>query len=350
MPASTRDNLLKLPRRTYRLRILGMGLGALPALVVLAELEGAWPDWVWVLFGGYLWPHLAYAIALRSRDPFASERRNLMFDSVIAGSFVPLMHFNLLPSVLLIAVVIADKVNTGVRGLWLWSLPGMLAALVLSAWAHGFAIAPQTSMAVMLACLPIMVIHTLAVSASTYGLVRRVQKQNLQLQALSQRDALTGLYSRGHWEGLAQQVLDRHQHGAPACLALLDVDQFKPINDRHGHAVGDDVLRAIAAALQPALPEGAHAGRLGGDEFVLALPLDVAAARALGDGLRTGIGAIAIERAPGLRVSVSIGLAAPVDGDLRAWLEAADRALYAAKQAGRNRVALAGDLGTAAPQ
>jgi len=189
----------------------------------------------------------------------------------------------------------------------------------------------------LLACLPIMVIHTLAVAASSYQLVRRVQAQNLQLDKLSRFDSLTGLGSRAHWQAMAAGLL---QPGQPATLLLVDVDRFKDTNDRHGHAVGDDLLRAIASCILSVLPAGGHAGRLGGDEFVVALPLAPADAASFAETLLAEVKALELPRAPGLRGSISIGLAPPPAGapDLRAWLEAADRALYLAKANGRGRL------------
>jgi diguanylate cyclase len=121
--------LESLHHRTYRFRILGMGLGGVPVAVVLAETAATWPLWAWMVFGCLLWPHLAYAMARSSADPFAAERRNLAIDSLIAGSMVPLMQFNLLPSVVLLTVTTADKINSGIRNLWLRSLPGMVLGL-----------------------------------------------------------------------------------------------------------------------------------------------------------------------------------------------------------------------------
>lgn len=331
------------PRRIYPFRVFGIGLGALPVLWVLHEVQAPWPAWAWTLFTCFAWPHLALWWALRSADPLKAELRNLMIDSVIAGSLVPLMQFNLLPSAVLLSVVTSDKINSGIRGLWQRSLPGMLLALLATAAFTGFALRPQTSMEVIVATLPLLVIHTLAVSTASYRLVRRVQKQNRQLAALNRRDALTGLQSRGYWERQAQRVLDQQQRsGAPAMLVLLDIDQFKQINDRHGHGTGDDVLHAIADLLARAIPADAHAGRLGGDEFVVVLPVAPAEARQLAERLRAGVEALDFRAAPGLRASVSIGLAEAADGnrlDLREWIEAADRAMYRAKQGGRNRVA-----------
>ncbi|WP_223809654.1 diguanylate cyclase [Thermomonas sp. XSG] len=320
------------------MRTLGMGLGLLPVAMVLQERHAGIAAWAWAFFCGLVWPHLAYRLAARSRDAYRTELQNLVIDSALAASLVPLMHFSLLPSVMLVSVTTADKISSGVRGLWRRSLLPMLAALLVSGLLNGFGVDVSTSMNTLLACLPIMVIHTLAVSASSYQLVRRVQAQNLQLDKLSRFDSLTGLGSRAHWEAMASGLLQ--PAGRPATLMLVDVDRFKDTNDRHGHAVGDDLLRAIASCIQSVLPADGHAGRLGGDEFVVALPLPPVDAARIAESLLAQVQALEFPRAPGLRGSISIGLAAPPAGtcDLRAWLEAADRALYLAKANGRGRL------------
>lgn len=343
-PALSPRNLSSLPHRTYRFRVLGMGLASLPQFAVYSELQSHWASWAWTAFCCLVWPHVAYLMARRNKDPLRAELRNFVIDSMMAGSWVPLMHFNLLPSVVLLTVANADKINSGVRGLWQRSLPGMISALLIVGLAMGFAFQPQTSLMVMLACLPILVIHTLAVSLSTYRLVRKLQRQNQRFEELSQRDGLTGLFNRRHWQDKMEQLLLRHQEiGEPATLALLDVDRFKDINDLHGHAAGDDVLRAIAALLvQDSMAQDPHVGRLGGDEFAIALPHSMGQAQVAAERLRAAVEAFQFDNAPGLRCSVSIGLAPPPDDrtlGLREWIEAADRALYRAKHAGRNRVA-----------
>jgi diguanylate cyclase len=328
-----------LPRLTYRFRVLGMGLAALPLGVVLHDLDAGWPAWAWMVATCFAWPHLAYLLAVRSRDPYAAEARNFLVDSVFAGSWLPLMHFNLLPSAVLLTVVTADKVNSGVPGLWLKALPGTLLAMLAVGLATGFAVDYPSRTAVVLACLPILVIHTLAVSANLYRLMRRVQQQNQQLEELARRDSLTGLDSRGHWQAQARRRLARQEADAPPMtLVLIDIDHFKRINDQFGHAAGDDVLRALAALLRTTLPPGQVAGRLGGDEFAVLLPLDLDSAKREAERLREAVQAAVVEGQPGLAFSISLGLAAaPAGGELRAWMEAADRALYRAKRGGRNR-------------
>ncbi|KFN47852.1 hypothetical protein N790_07210 [Arenimonas malthae CC-JY-1] len=328
-----------LPRLTYRFRVLGMGLAALPLGVVLHDLDAGWLAWAWVLGTCFAWPHLAYLLAVRSRDPYAAEARNFLIDSVFAGSWVPLVHFNLLPSAVLLTVATADKVNSGVPRLWLKALPGTLLAMLAVGLATGFAVDYPSRTAVVLACLPIMVIHTLAVSANLYRLMRRVQQQNQQLEELARRDSLTGLDSRGHWQAQARRQLERStRDGAPSMLLLIDIDHFKAINDRFGHAAGDDVLRTLAALVRSTLPAGQVAGRLGGDEFAVLLPLGQAAAEREAERLREAVQAAVFQGQPGLAFSISLGLAeAPEGGDLRDWMEAADQALYRAKHGGRNR-------------
>ncbi|MGV8943663.1 diguanylate cyclase [Thermomonas sp.] len=335
-------HLHAIPKRIYRFRTLGMGLSFLAIATVLIELDAAWPAWTWATFCCLLWPHVAYQLARRNGDPFGAELRNLMIDSALAGSLVPVMHFNLLPSVVLVTVASADKINIGVRGLLLRSLPGVLIGALIMGLLTGFSMHMATSTPVLLATLPIMVIHTLAVSVSSHRLIRRVQSQNRRLDEISRIDSLTGLEMRGHWRANAGQLLEKHVAGiTDATLLLVDVDLFKQINDRNGHTIGDDVLQAIATVIKNALPPCSHAGRIGGDEFAIAMPMDEDSARKVAAIILAGVEALEFSFVPPLRCSVSIGIAGPVldDASLRAWLEAADHALYRAKAAGRNRIA-----------
>jgi diguanylate cyclase (GGDEF)-like protein len=126
----------------------------------------------------------------------------------------------------------------------------------------------------------------------------------------------------------------------PAALLMLDLDHFKSINDRHGHMVGDQALRALAAVLRRTLRVHDVAGRYGGQEFGILLPgSGEAGAGVLAERLRRRIEAAVLEPRRGVRATVSIGYAAlaPSDASHVAWVDRADRALYRAKAEGRNR-------------
>lgn len=164
-----------------------------------------------------------------------------------------------------------------------------------------------------------------------------------QIYQLATHDALTELYNRRHFIEVADKEIARAlRHPWPLSLCIIDVDLFKPVNDRHGHLCGDEVLRQIAAVVRRHARAGDVAARIGGEEFALLLPecaLDDATVFA--DRLREAVAATAF--APGgepQRITVSIGIAvlAPGREDRPALMAAADAALYRAKHAGRNRV------------
>ncbi|MBI5069708.1 MAG: GGDEF domain-containing protein [Deltaproteobacteria bacterium] len=157
-------------------------------------------------------------------------------------------------------------------------------------------------------------------------------------------DPLTKVHNRKAFdERLEQAVQLQKAFGGDACLLLVDVDHFKQANDTAGHAVGDQVLRGVADAIvQVFLRKKDFVARYGGDEFaVLLRETEMASALALAERVAGRVRALPIAGAEGpLRVTVSIGVAAAAPGDeARTWFERADRGLYAAKAAGRDRVA-----------
>jgi diguanylate cyclase (GGDEF)-like protein len=123
---------------------------------------------------------------------------------------------------------------------------------------------------------------------------------------------------------------------------MLDIDHFKQVNDTYGHAVGDQVLRAVARRCRESLRGIDLLGRYGGEEFAALLPEDeLAGARRAAERLRQHIANAPVDTERGLlNITISLGAAAVSEGcpDLTALLDRADAAMYAAKKAGRNRV------------
>lgn len=338
-PASRKNTY----RHIYPLRTLGMGLGGLLLGSVLYGTPS--PAWTWWLLalGALGWPHLAYLLARHSRDPYRAEVRNLLIDSAIVGLWVPLMHFNLLPSVVLVAVTTYDKFSTGIKRLWLYSLPGMLGTGALATLLLRPEPRLESSLLVVIFTLPVIIVHTMAVSVASYRLIRTVARQNRELEAMRRTDAQTGLAARSHWQEQASASLERfHASGEPACLLMIDIDHFKPINDVHGHTVGDEVIRAVGQVILDCVRAHDHAGRYGGDEFaVVCSGVHADEAQAIAERIRDRIAAVRLRELPELQLTSSIGLAETGRShiSLRDWINDADTALYRAKHGGRNQVA-----------
>lgn len=181
-----------------------------------------------------------------------------------------------------------------------------------------------------------------------------------QLRALATTDALTGMFNRRHFLQRLDEdwAVSQRLPEQPVSVLLLDVDHFKHVNDTHGHAVGDEMLKHCAALINAGLRKSDTAGRLGGEEFaVLLRGADASAARWLAERLRVAVADTPLVVGDlHLSVTVSIGVSGFMIEDTSgmAALKRADAAMYRAKQAGRNRVevdaaAAAAPAGVAVP-
>jgi diguanylate cyclase (GGDEF)-like protein len=163
----------------------------------------------------------------------------------------------------------------------------------------------------------------------------------VQLQSVT--DSLTGIFNRRHFFALAEREFHRaSRFGRPLSAIMLDIDHFKQVNDSHGHAVGDQVIVAVAKLCRTSIRAIDILGRYGGEEFVFVLPeTDAGGARQLAERLRQRIEAMNFTTQAGtLTCTASLGVSSTAlqAADVHALVANADVALYAAKQAGRNRV------------
>ena len=169
-------------------------------------------------------------------------------------------------------------------------------------------------------------------------------RREKRIARLAARDPLTALYNRRALEMRGQRLLDSVSAVRPGALLLMDVDNFKLVNDLYGHSAGDRLLVALSEIIRSALPKGALVARLGGDEFVMLLS-DTSSEQilALGRTLREAFHSIASESfSTPQPVTLSIGanLFSQPPPSLAALLERSDAALYESKRGGRNRIQL----------
>lgn len=207
---------------------------------------------------------------------------------------------------------------------------------------------PPVAEAIHFGYLCAALLSTALLSSEMTKLRRRMKRKKEELEqaletirTLATVDELTALANRRHMNELLSAEERRQPAGGGSCVALLDIDFFKQVNDRHGHALGDAVLREFAAAARGALRANDTLARWGGEEFLLLLP-DAAPhdARQVLERMAEHVHALRVEGLdPGRRISFSAGLAERRFGE--PFTEAicrADKALYQAKASGRDRI------------
>ena len=172
-----------------------------------------------------------------------------------------------------------------------------------------------------------------------------LRKELEQVKEESLTDALTSIANRKAFDAALDRVFKESQEeGAPFCVLLADIDYFKKFNDTYGHLIGDKVLRFVGATLKRCVKGRDIAARFGGEEFAVILPqTDMAGAGVLAEQIRTAVSSGGLKDKKTNEsygtITISLGIAQCVPGDRpNDMLQRADRALYAAKQGGRNRV------------
>ncbi|MFT4808726.1 MAG: diguanylate cyclase [Paraglaciecola sp.] len=173
-----------------------------------------------------------------------------------------------------------------------------------------------------------------------------MQSLNSQLEKISRIDGLTGLYNRRFWEEQFVMEYKRDKRSeSPSALIMLDIDNFKKVNDTYGHPAGDEVIKTLAGIIKKATRETDIAGRYGGEEFSIILPdTPVANVEFVAERIRRLVEkCVVVYDEINISFTVSIGIAGfkHTYKDSTQWLDTADKSLYLAKAAGKNRVILA---------
>ena len=180
--------------------------------------------------------------------------------------------------------------------------------------------------------------YLLVVAIAIAGL-SQLRHTHTQLEQMATHDPLTNvLNARAFSHELAQELSRNRRYGRPLALIYLDLDDFKTVNDAHGHATGDAVLRLVADAMRSAVRQADVVGRLGGDEFGVLMPeTDGDVAHAAANRLFSGIRTV-FRGTPSVTASIGVVSVSGTEAGTDELLRKADQAMYAAKRAGKDRV------------
>ncbi|NBB90157.1 MAG: diguanylate cyclase [Spirochaetes bacterium] len=174
------------------------------------------------------------------------------------------------------------------------------------------------------------------------GLNRELERVNQELERVARFDVLSGLMNRmSLFDALNVEIERSMRSGLPLCGIMVDIDHFKEVNDTFGHPCGDKVIRELGAVFRRELRKYDYAGRYGGEEFFVALPnSSLNQASMFGERVRSSLEELSVECEEGaVTISVSMGVAKFRRGESRdMWISRTDRAMYVAKQKGRNRI------------
>ncbi len=325
-------------RLDYLPRIIGLGLGAVAVGSVLYEIGAAAGWWFLLVVNGFLWPHLAFFLARRSKDSTRFEHSNLLLDSALVGLWIAAMQFNLLVSGLIAAMVWMNNITIGGARFFLKGLAATAIGVVSGGLFAGFAWMPEPSLLNVVCALPMLLVYPQLIGWWTNRILRRLHDKRRMLERLSQLDGLSGLNNRQYWEFLARGEFSRARRQDTSCsLLLLDIDRFKEFNDAHGHVAGDEVIRRMGRVLRRCVRLEDPIGRYGGEEFAVVLTgAGAAEALAKAEAIRESVVRASRDNG-GLTVSIGIAELEPDIDDFTVWVEHADRALYRAKALGRDR-------------
>ena len=316
------------PRQAFLVFQVGLGFVAISALGTYRLLQG----------------NLAHAV----------------FDYALVGLFAVITRYAIRPEYIDLATRLLVGVYTA--GVWLvllligqeglyWSFAGLLAsffaipvrdALINAAITLIICIASVFGEMAPDDRIAFTVVYIL-LTAYSYYFSSRLWQENSRLEKAARIDPLTELPNRRSLDddlaALAQRL---PAQSAPHTLLVIDIDFFKRINDEFGHAAGDRVLAGVAAALRANLPTGATLYRFGGEEFVAVIPHTEPLAERAAESMRIAMEQTNLLRGDDRKVTVSIGLAGwRTTDDPRSWFQRADKALYDAKEQGRNQTKLA---------
>lgn len=329
-------------KRMYLMRLLGTFLCFIPVLSVLIEHHRS--VWLMILLGAnaFIWPTVAWLRARRSPTPLATEHQHLVLDAGAGGFWIAMMAVNPLTSVVIATILLSDRLSAGGITLLKKAAALMLVVFLVTWLTQGMEVDGYVSQRTMFATLPLIAIYLLAMSMLTDSIAQRLRIKSRELERIAMMDPLLDIANRRLLEKRIDHELNKlRQTCRESALMFIDIDNFKDVNDRFGHKVGDAMLATVSKILHLATRPTDTPARLGGDEFVILLPdTSVDEAQIVATRIMDAAAVMKDVAQEAVHCTLSIGIACATrdTSSVADWLQAADSALYHAKREGKNRI------------
>ena len=325
-----------LVERTYKPRIAGLLLYGICIGSVLASTDAHYLYWLVLAAHSLGWAHVAYAWGKRQPNPIEAEEKIRLVDGVAAGFWIGVLHFQILPSILVVSLAFNNAISIGGTPLLRRCFYMAVLGAVLGATLAGWQLDLYAGHWAQWGALPILASYPAIFGWTVYQLLRRLNDQQEVLRSLSERDALSGLNNRRFLEErIAQEFENYRRHKHDVSLLMIDVDNFKKVNDQFGHIAGDELIRQIGRVLRETTRKTDVVARYGGDEFSVLLPFTNSnQALELVRRIKEAFERMKTQDARMAPAGMSFGIAMPqnqMDHHDR-WIEAADSALYRVKK------------------
>ncbi len=345
-PSSARLKQLHFARRIYFPRIIGLGLGSISVASVFLEQNTSTIWWVLLFLGSFIWPHYAYSRLKRHPSPAKSEITNLMFDSFICALFIPVMQFSLLPSAVMLSMLSFDNLSIGGKKLFVKGFLIQIIAILVGVITVGIEFNFEATMQQVYSCLPMLIGYPIFIGYSTNNLSLQLRRSKKQLSNLNSKDCLTQVANRSHWESITQAAFLRSNRShLDAAIIIANIDNFNHINQKHGHFIGDEVLKRVAKVLHKNIAVDDLIGRVNGNEFgVLTINSTPGAVAAMAERLRKTVEELDLGPLCPEKLTISIGVSDIHQGMKTSseWLASAEEAVLIAKKLGKNQLNIIG--------
>lgn len=330
---------LSFVKRVYLLRQVGVILCFIPIYSVLEEQSHHKSIISLLILNALIWPSAAYLASLLSSDMLNTEKKNMILDSCWAGIWIAVMHVSPVPSIFIISTQIADRYAAGGWRILKKALLCMGISFT-TIWAiNNFNFTTQFSMRTVWLSLPLVTCYPILLSVVSRHLSLKLRKRRELLEKQALMDPGLELPNRRFFEQKMEGAFrSTRKKRTLSYLILIDVDNFKNINDTYGHEVGDAVLSQISTILRECVGTQDIPARFGGDELaVIVNNSDDQRVIALVSTIQERVKHLSLPSHGGIFCSVSIGVScAKNKNSIISWIKEADEMLYEVKRNGKN--------------